>query len=33
MPKVRCHFISVIMNTFKAIWYIIAMFIFQFLDA
>ncbi len=33
MPKVRCHFFSVIMNTFKAIWYIIAMFIFQFMDA
>ncbi|QAT42501.1 PH domain-containing protein [Aminipila luticellarii] len=33
MPKVRCHFISVIMKTFKTIWYIIAMFVFQFLDA
>lgn len=33
MPKVRCHFISVIMSTFKAIWYIIALFVFQILDA
>ncbi|QIB69637.1 PH domain-containing protein [Aminipila butyrica] len=26
MPEVRCHFISVIMGTFKSIWYIIAVF-------
>lgn len=32
MPKVRCHFLSVIMKTFKSIWYIIAMFAFRALD-
>ncbi len=33
MPKVRSHFLSVIMNTFKAIWYVIAMFLFSIIDA
>lgn len=32
MPKVRCHFFSVVMKTFKSIWYLIAMFVFNFLD-
>lgn len=32
MPRVRCHFLSVIMNTFKSIWYIIALFAFRALD-
>lgn len=32
MPRVRCHFISVIMKTFSAIWYVIAMFVFSFFD-
>ncbi len=32
MPKIRCHFISVISKTFRSIWFIIAMFLFSFLD-
>ncbi|MBN7774184.1 PH domain-containing protein [Clostridium aminobutyricum] len=32
MPEVRCHFFSVIMKTFKSIWYIIAAFFFSALN-
>lgn len=32
MPAVRSHFMSVIMNTFKSIWYIIAFFFFSVLN-
>jgi uncharacterized membrane protein YdbT with pleckstrin-like domain len=32
MPAIRSHFISVVMKTFKSIWYIIAAFLFSIMD-